>query len=157
MRIAAVVFAALLASTRLVAQAPERTPATVLPTIKPGRLLRIEAGNALMAGKLDSLTTDRLVLNGVDGRSSIPIHTINTVWVRQGRGAKGALIGGAIGAALTTAFLHIVVSGLCDSTDGCHRDHVRAWGYGIAIGGAGGALIGAGVGSLVQGWDKRAP
>ena len=149
--------AALLAATPLAAQTPERTPATVLPTIKPGSRLRIEAGNALMTGKLDSLTADRLVLNGADGRSSIPIHTINTVWVRQGRGAKGALMGGVIGAALTTAFFHLMVSGLCDSTDGCHRDHVRAWGYGIAIGGAGGALIGAGVGSLVQGWDKRAP
>lgn len=149
--------AALLIAAPLSAQTPARTPATVLPTIATGSRLRIEAGNALMTGKLDSLTLDRLVLNGADGRSSIPINTITTVWVRQGRGAKGALIGGVIGAAVTTAFFHLIVSGLCDSTDGCHRDHVRAWGYGITLGGAGGALIGAGVGALVQGWEKKAP
>lgn len=157
MRHQIVILAALLAATPLAAQARERTPATVLPTIKPGSRLRIEAGNALMTGKLDSLTADRLVINGADGRSSIPINTINTVWVREGRGARGALIGGLIGATVTTAFFHAIVSGLCDAVDGCHRDHVRAWGYGIAIGGAGGVLIGAGVGSLVQGWDKKAP
>jgi len=157
MRHQLLVLAVLLAAAPLAAQAPERTPATVLPTIKPGSRLRIEAGNALMTGKLDSLTADRLVINGADGRSSIPINTINTVWVRHGHGAKGAQIGGVIGAVVTTAFFHLIVSGLCDSTDGCHRDHVRAWGYGIAIGGAGGALIGAGVGSLVQGWERKAP
>ena len=151
------VLAVLLAATPLAAQAPERTPATVLPTIKTGSRLRIEADRALMTGRLDSLTADRLVLNGADGRSAIPIRTINTVWVRQGRGGRGALIGGVIGAAAFTGFLHLIISGLCESTDGCSRDHVRAWGYGIAIGGAGGALIGAGVGALVQGWERKAP
>ena len=78
MRHQLLVLAVLLAATPLAAQVPERTPATVLPTIKPGSRLRIEAGNALMTGKLDSLTADRLVINGADGRSSIPINTINT-------------------------------------------------------------------------------
>ncbi len=53
MRHQLLVLAVLLAATPLAAQVPERTPATVLPTIKPGSRLRIEAGNALMTGKLD--------------------------------------------------------------------------------------------------------
>ncbi len=148
---------ALLAPAMLPAQTAERTPAAVLPAIKHGTRLRIEAGNALMTGRLDSLSADQLRILGADGRSSIPIRTITTLWVREGRSAKGALIGGVIGAVVFTGLLHYIISAFCDSSEGCAGDHRRAWGYGISLGGAGGALIGAGVGALVGGWEQKAP
>lgn len=70
---------------------------------------------------------------------------------------QSALVGGVIGAAAFTGFLHVIISAFCESTEGCKDDHRRAWGYGIVIGGAGGGLIGAGIGSLITRWEQRAP
>lgn len=150
--------AAVTVAVPVAAQQVQRTAATVLPTLKPGARLRIEAGSDRLIGRLDSLTGESAFLAVGGQRRAVPIRDINGLWVRRGRGAKGALIGGVLGAAVLTGVAHLMVSGLCDDVvTGCHRDHQRAWGYGIILGGTGGALVGAGIGSFVTAWERRVP
>jgi len=108
-------------------------------------------------GRFTSVTPSTLTIATDSGQRTIPLQNITTVWERKRHGARGALIGGVIGAAAFTGFIHLMVSALCDSTEGCQDDHRRAWGYGIVLGGAGGGLLGAGIGSLFTRWEQRAP
>jgi hypothetical protein len=150
----AVLIAALVSAPTLVSAQVSAEPLT---TIRAGTRLRIATAGEMVQGRLESVTPTLLTITADSGSRAIPLANITTVWERKRHGARGALIGGVIGAAAFTGFLHVIVSALCDSTDGCPRDHRRAWGYGIVLGGVGGGLIGAGVGSLFTRWEQRAP
>lgn len=137
--------------------ATAQVTAEPLGTLRPGAHLRISMAGDLVTGRFASVTPSTLTLATDSGQRAIPLANITTVWERKRQGARGALIGGVIGAAAFTGFIHLIVSALCESTEGCAADHRRAWGYGIAIGGAGGGLVGAGIGSLFTRWEQRAP
>lgn len=128
-----------------------------LATLRPGAHLRVSLAGDLVDGRFASVTPAALTIVTDSGQRAIPLRNITTVWERKRHGARGALIGGVIGAAAFTGFIHLMVSALCESTEGCAADHRRAWGYGIVLGGAGGGLLGAGIGSLVTRWEQRAP
>jgi hypothetical protein len=139
----------------LLAAPPVAAQVTAEPlgTLRPGAHLRISLAGDLVKGRFASVTPSTLTLATDSGQRAIPLANITTVWERKRHGARGALIGGVIGAAAFTGFIHLMVSALCDSGDGCARDHRRAWGYGIVLGGAGGGLLGAGIGSMFTRWE----
>lgn len=143
----------------LLAAAPAAGQVTAEPLapLRPGAHLRVSLAGDLVQGRFTTVTPSTLTIATDSGQRAIPLQNITTVWERKRHGARGALIGGVIGAAAFTGFIHLMVSALCDSTEGCKDDHRRAWGYGIVIGGAGGGLLGAGIGSLFTRWEQRAP
>lgn len=128
-----------------------------LASIAPGDRVRVAAQSTLASGRLERLTADSLLLRTDDGTRGLLLGDITTVWGRDRSTLRGATIGGVVGAAAFTGFLHLVVSVFCESTTGCSRDHRKAWAYGIVLGGAGGAILGATVGSFVTRWGQRAP
>lgn len=127
--------------------------AAPLGALRPGAHLRVALAGDLVKGRFASVTPFTLTIETDSGQRAIPLQNITTVWERKRHGARGALIGGVVGAAAFTGFLHIIVSAFCESTTGCKDAHRRAWGYGIVIGGAGGGLVGAGIGSLITKWE----
>lgn len=139
----------------LLAAAPAAAQVTAEPlsALRSGAHLRVALAGGLVNGRFASLTPSTLTIATDSGARAIPLQNITTVWERKRHGARGALIGGVIGAAAFTGFIHLMVSALCDSTEGCKDDHRRAWGYGIVLGGAGGGLLGAGIGSLFTRWE----
>jgi hypothetical protein len=128
-----------------------------LATPKSGSVLRVHTASEQSSGTLARLGMQSVALQEGDDLREVALADIIQVDRRRRSAGRGALIGGAIGAAAFTGFLHLIVSALCESTDGCQRDHNRAWGYGIILGGAGGGLLGAGVGSLIPRWERVVP
>ena len=122
-----------------------------------GSTLRVHTATERTAGTLARLGMQSVALQQGDRLRDIALAEIIRVDRRRRSAGRGALIGGAIGAAAFTGFLHLIISALCDSTEGCQRDHNRAWGYGIVLGGVGGGLLGAGVGSLIPRWERVVP
>ncbi|MDX2262775.1 MAG: hypothetical protein SFU84_13875 [Gemmatimonadales bacterium] len=143
----------------LLAAAPAAAQVTAEPlsALRSGAHLRVALAGDLVNGRFATVTPSTLTITTDSGPRAIPLQNITTVWERKRHGARGALIGGVIGAAAFTGFLHLIVSAFCETSDGCAKDHRRAWGYGIVIGGAGGGLVGAGIGSLFTRWEQRAP
>lgn len=122
-----------------------------------GNTIRIHTATERTSGTLARLGMQSVALRQGDGVREIALAEITQVDRRRRSAGHGALIGGAIGAAAFTGFLHLLISAFCESTEGCRRDHNRAWGYGIVLGGAGGGLLGAGVGSLIPRWERVTP
>lgn len=128
-----------------------------LATPRSGSTIRVHTISERTSGTLERLGMRSVALRQGDGMREVALADIIRVDRRRRSAGRGALIGGAIGAAAFTGFLHLIVSAFCESTDGCQRDHNRAWGYGIVLGGAGGGLLGAGVGSLIPRWEQVTP
>lgn len=60
------------------------------------------------------------------------------------------------GEACFARLAELIVNFACESSD-CSSDRRRAWGYGITLGGAAGALGGAGIGGRFPRWDQKVP
>ena len=146
------------AMTLLPAMTGAQTPRTdsiprILEKVDSGSALRVRTQRQTIRGTLTGIGTDALVL-GVTSGAQTPIRydAIEEMW-KQGHYAKqGAIIGGTIGGAVLTGFGLLLVSALCETDDGCRNDKSKVVIYGVAIGGGGGALLGAGVGYLTKRW-----
>ncbi len=148
-----VVWSCMLAVAPSMAQGPR----AALQQVRPATLIRVAADGRRFQGRTRGVEGDDLILTVDDRATRVSIASIDTLWRRRGAHGKGALIGGAFGAAAFTGFLHFVVSIACESSDGCRDDRRRAWGYGLVLGGAGGALLGAGIGGLFNRWERLEP
>jgi hypothetical protein len=83
----------------------------------------------------------------------VPARRVDSLWVREGTHAgRGALIGGAVGA----AFLGAVFSGLCQPREGCTNRGVAIL-AGAVVGAVPGSLLGALIGLAVPKWQRRIP
>lgn len=145
--------AAMLCAPELAAQGPRNT----LQQVGADKLIRVSVDGSRLQGRIRAIEGDDLLLAVGDRPTRVPITAIDTLWRRRGAYGKGALIGGALGAAAFTGFLHFVVTIACESSEGCADDRRRAWGYGLVLGGAGGALLGAGIGGLFNRWERLEP
>lgn len=120
-----------------------------------GSVVRVRTPRLTSRGRLAGSSDNSLVLATPTGTlSPIRFDSIEEIW-KQGHYAKrGAIIGGAAGAALLTSFGLLLVSGLCEQADGCSDDYPTVILYGIGIGGGGGALVGGGLGYLAKRWIR---
>jgi hypothetical protein len=148
--------AALLIPSVAIGQAPSPDSIPkVLQKVDSGAALRIRTQRQTSRGTLTAFSDNALVL-GVSSGAQTPIRfdAIDEIW-REGNYAKpGAIIGGSVGAAVLTGFGLLLVSGLCDTGDGCKSDYPKVVIYGIGIGGGAGALVGGGIGYLTKRWIK---
>ena len=132
-------------------------PRAALEAIGERKVVRVTADGRRVQGRIATVDAAVLVLTNGEVTTRVNLGAIDSVWQRKRSFGTGALIGGAIGAAAFTGFLHFIVKLACESSEGCASDHRRAWGYGIVLGGAGGALVGAGIGGLIPRWDRTVP
>jgi hypothetical protein len=137
--------------------APPR-PLAAQQTPQPGQRVRISlADDGRVTGTLVGLPSDSLVLETADGTRAYARSAITQLELsRDSRShwKKGAVIGGVTGAVATFLVLN---SGSPASTNICDSEHNQdAIGTGPCLalaglaGGLGGALLGAGVGSLLH-------
>jgi hypothetical protein len=124
------------------------------PAVEPGDRVRVtlEADGRIVG---DLARFDEAELFLIDGRGgrSIRLDHIARIERRIGRNdyiGRGALIGGGIAFALGGSFGALVVTGLCEEASGCGEDIIPAILVVGGIAGAGGALVGAGIGALAS-------
>ena len=125
--------------------------------LRPGFSIRIASTGTHMDGRFLKLTSESLVLGTTDGKQSVPLIAVDTLWTGHRATGRGAVIGGVVGG-VTLAVLGVaLVSGLCETSGGCQDDYATAIGGGLALGGSGGALVGAGIGWLSHRWRRTYP
>jgi hypothetical protein len=79
---------------------------------------------------------------------------VDTVWRATPATKQGAVTGAVIGGFALATFGVLAVSALCETDGGCGTDVVRIGVAGGVLGAAGGALLGAGIGSLAHTWRR---
>lgn len=135
-------------------QVPEARRDSAVAKLRTGQQIRISAeGRQRLVGKAGVAANDTLDFAQDDMVRRIPIPAIDTLWVRGGAGVTGAIIGGAVGAALGLVAL-AAANSICD-TD-CGNSGLEVVG-GMLIGAAVGVPVGAIIGGRVQKWHRRYP
>lgn len=131
---------------------------SAIARLQPRATIRAYSYGVLEEGKFTQTQHDTLWLSSSKSvMTGLPIRNVDSLWTRQRSTGRGAIIGGAAGAAVVSGFFFLLVNGLCESSNGCSDDYPLALAYGVAIGGSGGALVGAGIGTLVRHWQRRYP
>ena len=127
-----------------------------LPPIEPGKVVRARLTTATtVTGRFTSVSDGRLGIDTDAGRAeAIPIEQIKELAVRGRHTKAGAIIGG-IGGAGFGAFIALMVNALCEGGDDCSG--FRPWAIAVPAFGAGGALVGAAVGSAFPKWKRVYP
>jgi hypothetical protein len=117
--------------------------------LRAGQTVRVRlADGQRFEAKLVGVDSN-LVLRFAQSPQTVPISSIDSLWLRRRGTGRGALIGGVVVGGAAFALGALVCTALGEG-DGCSNwDYVT--GFGLA-GGAVGALLGAGVGSLFPRW-----
>jgi len=138
----------LLVSTACAESMPES-----LLRLKPSANLRIETASLKrIDGRFLRATSDTLFLSAQGSEAAMPLRDVRVLWQR-GRAVKtGAIVGFVVGAIGTSA-LFSAISGLGE--DGNNHGSPVVWG--IALGGAGGIVVGGLVGAAIPKWHRRFP
>lgn len=121
--------------------------------LKPGTTLRVETTSLTrIEGRLLRTTGDTLFLSAQGSETVVPLPDLHVLWHR-GRATKtGAIVGGLVGA-VGLSILFQALSGLSDEP-GAGGSPVL---WGVALGGAGGALVGGVIGAAIPKWHRRYP
>lgn len=121
--------------------------------LKPGATLRVETTSLTrIDGRLLRATGDTLFLSAQGSEAVVPLSDLHALWQR-GRATKtGAIVGGVVGAVGLT-ILFEALSGL--SEEPSSSGSTVFWG--VALGGAGGALVGGVIGAAIPRWHRRYP
>lgn len=122
--------------------------------LRAGQTVRVRlADGQRFEARLVSVDSSPLLLRFAEQPASVPISAIDSLWLRRRATGRGALIGGIVVGAGSFAFLTVVCRALSEG-------ECNAWGavIGLTLAGAGGgALLGAGIGSLLPRWQGLDP
>jgi hypothetical protein len=148
-------FALVLSTLVLVSDLGGQTPLeAAVRTIKPGQTVRIRVhGGDRIESRIRSLRGESLALQLVGDSAAFDVAAIDSLWVRGRATRTGAIAGAAVVGVASVVFWGGLCQGLSDGPGGC-TEWGRVTGYSLVSAGAG-ALIGAGVGSLVPKWRLR--
>ncbi len=148
----------LLAAAPAAAQSSDTTRAgAALARACPGARVRLypETG-APVQGQCGPVMDGRLLVVDGTGEREVRLSGVREVWVRERQTGRGALMGAGVGAGTLSLLGVLLVNTVCYSSE-CSGDYLAALGYGTLIGGSTGALVGAGIGYLNRGWERRVP
>ncbi len=133
--------------------AQEPTEAVDFGQIKPGKVIRVRTQDGpRLEGRFLRMTPETLILVSAEAERTVPIVSIDSLWVRGNAAKTGAIVGGVGLGALSFGFLAALCEGLSE-TGGCD-EWDKVVGYGVAGAGVG-ALLGAGIGSAIRKWRLR--
>lgn len=129
----------------------------------PAAIDRLDAGNTIRVrtpvdmalGKFSGVSNGSIMLKQ-DAATvrEIGFADVNELWKRSSYARHGAITGGVIGTVALTALGSLFVKVSCEQPDHCRNDYPTVALYSLAIGGGGGALLGAGVGYAVKRWIR---
>jgi hypothetical protein len=112
----------------------------------------------IVEGRVLQRSSENLILSQDKISRSIPIESIEAIWVRHGSIGNGA-IWGATGFGVIGIVIGLTINGLCHNLDesenpeGC-PEYIA---YGAAIGATGGAVFGAAIGAATIRWQQVYP
>jgi hypothetical protein len=121
--------------------------------LEPGQAVRVKTvGGSRFVTRLGHAPRDSVA--GLFARAETPFQAerVDSLWVRGHAVGTGALVGAVVATPLAFAFWWWVCDAVSEGS-GC-----SSWGTvtGLALaGGAGGALVGAGIGAVVPKWRLR--
>lgn len=122
--------------------------------LRSGQTVRVRLTDGQwFQGRLAGVDSTTLALRFERPGQTVLLATIDAMWLRRRAAWQGAVVGGVALGAASTALGVIVCRAL--SEDGCEK-----WGIVVLFGAAGaggGALLGAGVGSLIPIWKRIDP
>ena len=137
---------------------PFQQQTAALAALPHESLVRVRSGDIRTEGRLQGLQGDTLVWRAHNGDRRTPLSELDAVWVSAGRATgKGALIGAAVGGGLLALGGSFILRATCDNVNGCRDEYAKVILHGGAVGGGSGALLGAGIGSLVRRWRHVYP
>lgn len=151
----AVIAAAVLGRRSAAQTAPVQAPdlrMLSLTSLKAGRSVRVGGpGFGTITGSFAGVRDGSLWLGAETTGRSVPIAGIDSVWVGNGHGTTGAVVGNLVGLAAGAA----AVSGKrCSFLDNVCMSQGYATFTGVWLGTT---LVGAIIGSLTNSWDLRFP
>lgn len=123
----------------------------------PGSTLRLQLATARVTGTVVAFGATTVTLRRDETTQDIPLAAILGVERQRRSAGRGALLGAGIGGVALGGFLYWILGATCESTRGCQDDQWGGAGIGFLLGGATGALLGAGVGSLIPRWERMVP
>ncbi len=131
-----------------------QTKATRPVRLRPGQTVRVWlADGPRFEAQLIAVDSSPVVLRFLQPGQAIPITVIDSLWLRRRATGRGALIGGIVLGGGSFAFLTFICRAIGEG-------ECNAWGavVGLSLAGAGaGALLGAGIGSLIPTWQRLDP
>ena len=140
------------------ADAQDTARAAAVRAITPGQYVRADIARlGRVEGQFVTANETIVTLTSHGASTQVPLLDLERLWVRRRATGRGALIGAAVGV-VTGVVAGLAISSIaCEPVDGgdCTAAEVAAV-TGL-LGGAGGGLIGAGVGSLIPIWRLRFP
>jgi hypothetical protein len=124
-----------------------------LGRLKPGQTVRVKTiGGSRFVTRLGATDDDSIAVLAAQADTPFELARVDSLWVRGRAVGTGALVGAAATALLSFGFYAWICTAVAEG-NGCD-----AWGtvtsFALATG-AGGALIGAGVGALIPKWRLR--
>jgi hypothetical protein len=119
--------------------------------------LRVKTAGYTRESRFVGASADSLLVRDAGQRRQISLAAIEGLWIRERATGAGAKRGAVAGAIAVAAFGSFFVWGLGDSCSTCGNEYPRVIVVGGAIGAAGGALLGAGIGSLLDRWRAVLP
>jgi len=138
------------------AKAQRAVPTAITTSIPPGVTARVSIARQRREGRVLRVTTDSLWLADGTDEFSVTLSNIDSVWTLHRLTRRGALVGGSLGAVTLAGLATLLGVGLCES-DNCGTE-IAGFAFKAAIvGGTGGGLLGAALGSLVREWRRVAP
>jgi hypothetical protein len=132
------------------------TTESVLARIDPGKVIRAKLDSErTVIGAYTPVGDGRLGIRIVAGGTEIlPLSRLRELSVRGRHTKTGAIVGGIAGVAVGI-FVGIMANGLCEGGDDC--EGAAPFLIAIPAFGAGGALLGAAVGSAFPKWKRVFP
>ncbi len=120
-----------------------------------GKTLRLRTDQARITGRLIAAGAGEVTLRPERGPVVVAMQDIDTLWVRKTAAGTGALIGGVVGGLFLGFASWALDQSACSDTV-CDGGPGPAIG-GAFLGGAIGAIAGAGIGALIPKWKRRFP
>ncbi len=125
----------------------------------PGRPVRVAttAGGEVL-GRCRAVEDARLVV-AMDGDSvrSLPLGTVEGIWVRRSGARPGADAGMLIGGVGAGVWVLLAASALCDGGQSCDGETAAATAISAALGAITGRLVGGAIGSTTRRWVRLYP
>jgi hypothetical protein len=130
--------------------------ASVIP-LKTGVTVRVAEGGKRGDWQFVRLVADSLTVTSTFGPRRIALGDVDTLWVGRGGSGRAAILGAVFGGAILSGMMLVLATSTCQASDGCRGEFPKAIGYGLAVGGLGGALFGTAVSSLRPQWKRLYP
>ena len=128
----------------------------VVAGLKPASVVRLSVGGARIVAPFVRLEGATLWLGDAERSQSVPLASVDSLWVRRRATGRGALIGGVI---VGTAFAVLLgaTCGIPESDCDISGGRVTYAAIGLVVGGVVGGVAGGGIGFLAHRWQLRIP